>query len=357
MERRTLPEGHVDLVPHVLAERADATTAADVVTEHLAHWTAPLRWPSHAFVTIENLHGTTLIAAFDHGVFDGYSAYLSAAEILRSYAEPESLLESVASAVDVAEHERASEREGEAVSAGLDTWSQALDENRCLPALPVGSRVARDDRHPHRLVSIPIATAEQTSRFVAHLRALDASIGLGFIASLVAAILATGGGTRLDALMSVHNRDRPQLDTAVGWFAGVVPVSIQTDRSTYLLDVIDATQQAWDRAQPATRVPRHVAARELAADLRPALVLSYIHGRRCAGWERWAESDATVLFGPVDDSAEMHVWVSVVPGGTYLEVRYPDTPSCHRWVEQVADTMRSGLLDTANTFLPQSQGA
>ncbi|AKU16174.1 condensation domain-containing protein [Luteipulveratus mongoliensis] len=351
--RRTLPAGIVTFEPQVLAEYADADSAHDVAAAHLAAETHPLAWPSAAFVTVDGAEGTTLLAAFDHGTFDGYSAYLSVAELadLHRQAPPQ-----VGSYVDFAVTEQELCTTGD-VESGLERWSAALDEHRRLPALPSASGVRRGARHRHTVESHLIASPTETNHFIGHLRAAQTPVGVGFIALLVHALMLEEGSSRLTALMSTHNRATPALASAVGWFAGVAPMTVNAPKHADLAEVTQATAEAWDASQPAADVPLPLAAELLDAELEPSLVLSYINGRRCPGWEGWADSEAQVLLGPVAPGAQVHAWISCLPHGTYLEIRYPQTPRCTSWVHRLALSMRDELLDASTAFLPDAQGA
>ena len=352
LARRTLPPGVVRFAPVDLDESSSAATAFEVARAHLARSTQRFSWPAAAFVTIDDGTSTTLIAAFDHCTFDGYSAYLSVAELVDLHADSPR----AASYVDFGVTERAG-CERDDLGPGLDVWRAALDDERRLPALPSATGVARGAEHPHTVVSHPIASRAESRDFIASLKAGGTPVGVGFIALLVHAVMLQESSTRLTAMMSTHNRATPELARAIGWFAGVVPMTVDAPPGADLADVTRATATAWHRSTPGGAVPLPVAAQRLDADLQPSFVLSYINGTRCPGADDWERSRANVLLGPVAPGAQVHAWISCLPDGTYLEIRHPDTPQCGAWVDRLALSMRAEMLTAAPSALPATRGA
>jgi len=146
-------------------------------------------------------------------------------------------------------------------------------------------------------------------------------------------------------MMSTHNRNRPEWHEAIGWFSGIVPLTVDTGRDLPLVEVVKRTAQAWRFSRTAETIPLPLANELLGTTMRPAAVVSFLDSRHCPGRDDWAEMDSTVFLGEVEPSDEMHLWVNSMPFGTELVHRAPDTPPCIEWLDRVMNRMRQQMVE------------
>ncbi|QIK76806.1 hypothetical protein [Nocardioides piscis] len=351
--RRVLPAGVVEFEPVPLGRQETALATHAAVMAHLGATANPVAWPHSGFVTIESEGRVTLVAAFDHVTFDGYSMYTVAAEIPllhRVFAAgdaPDPALALSGSHLDHAVDERGFARSLTSRDPLLGPWRELLDESGRVPALPAASGVRRGGQLSHDLVSLPVAAPGEASAFRELCGSWGVSYGLSFIALLLRAIAAQEGPgpSTIRTMMSTHGRSSPYLGS-MGWFAGVAPLTVDVDPAAELRDSTAAIGAAWARSAPSGRIPLALVGDLLETSVDPSLVVSFIDAKHCPGWRDWRATEARGFLGRVPPSDQMHAWISCLPSGTFLEVRHPDSRQCASWVASLAVTMRTALLSS-----------
>lgn len=347
-ERRIIDAEMIGFQPRHLGHYADRGEAFDVVMAELDDLTGPLAWPASTVLTVTEDDGTiTVFAAFDHVTFDGYSAYLTIGE-LKQHLEAElnhaPLPAPVGSYVDFAVEQRVIQGAITADSPALEPWRRAVDATGNLPGLPRATGVRRGDEIGHHLRFPTFAGPRLSRAFESWCDQHGVPQALGYTAVLMRAMVAEEDDDSLTVLMSTHNRNRPEWHEAIGWFSGVVPITVSLGRDLPLLEVIRRSAEAWRFGRTAETVPLPLANELLGTSMRPATVLSFMDSRHCPGRDDWADMDSTVFLGEVEPSDEMHIYINSMPYGTELAHRSPNTPPCDEWLDRVMGRMREQMV-------------
>lgn len=344
--RRVLPPGQTTLVPTDLGTYADRQSAWAAITREFARQALPSNWPAAALITVQDGPDAIVFAAFDHVTFDGYSAYLTVDELPhlhRCELQDVATVAPAGSYLDFAVSQRSAQEALTVDSECLTPWRTALSQEGTLPGLPHGTGVTRDMAVPHRMSLAALATPEQTASFVSYCKLRYVPVGLGFSALLLHAIQAEEPTDRISVLMSTHNRDQPQYHHAIGWFAGVAPLTVDIPADLSLTDAMQRVAQEWVHSATASILTIPLVNDLLGAKAVPSLVLSYLDAHRCPGWQDWTRNGAEVLLGPIPHSDQMHLWINVMPEQTEFLYRIPDTQDCRDWIQRVVGRMRDQL--------------
>ena len=347
-ERRIVDPEMIGFQPHHLGHHADPGDAFDTVMAELDDRTGPLSWPAATVVTVTADDGAiTVFAAFDHVTFDGYSAYLTMGELkhhLQAELNHAPLPAPGGSYGDFAGEQRAVQDAITVDDPALEPWRRAVDASGNLPGLPRATGVRRGDEIRHRLRFPTFAGPRLSAAFEQWGDQHAIPRALAYTSVLLRAMVAEEDDDRLTVLMSTHNRHRPEWHEAIGWFSGVVPLTVDLGRDLPLLETVRRTAEAWRFARTAESVPLPLANDLLGTSMRPATVLSFLESRHCPGRDDWAEMDSTVFLGEVEPSDEMHIYINAMPFGTELAHRAPDTPPCTEWLDRVMARMREQMV-------------
>lgn len=347
-ERRILDADQIAFQPRPLGHFADRGEAFDAVMAELDDRTGAWAWPAATIVSVtDELGDITVFGAFDHVTFDGYSAYLTIGE-LKQHLEDEltcaPLPTPVGSYVDFAVEQRAIQEAITPEDPALEPWRLAADATGDLPGLPRATGVRRGDTIRHRVRYPTFAGPRLSTAFHRWCESLGTPAGLGFVAVLMRAMVAEEDDHRMTVLMSTHNRSRPEWHQAIGWFSGVVPMTVDLDPGLSLPEIVARTAEAWRFGRSAEAVPLPLANHILGTSMRPATVVSFLDSRHCPGREEWEDMDSAVFLGEVEPSDEMHLWVNSMPYGTELLHRAPNTPPCIEWLDRVMGRMREQMI-------------
>ena len=353
--RSLLPIGTATFDPLELGT-FDSQENFNRLSRHLAREARCTSWPYAGFATIDTHEGTFLFAAFDHMVFDGYSMYISLDELPRLHAGVLAGDAAPAPALSHADFAHVEHNITAALSndsTELATWRNALTERRELPGLPRAAGVRDRERHPHEFISIPLLDVAETSHVKAYFREQGISTGFGFLSALLGNAAAREPGRAVSFLVSTHNRPSPAWGESIGWFAGVVPMSLELKDGASGQETYQALKDQWQSAQSAAVLRMPEVSRRLSASIEPALVVSYMEGKHAPGAESWERNRARALLGPTPPSSQIHLWINAMPSGTYLEVRFPNTRRCREWVFSIAADTRS-TLSNIGVGVPES---
>lgn len=344
--RSLLPIGTAAFEPLELGELTSQENF-NRLSRHLAREARCTSWPYAGFATIETNKGTFLFAAFDHMVFDGYSLYISLDEFPRLHAGVLAGDSAPASALSHADFAHVEHNLATALGADspeLATWKNALNERRELPGLPRQAGIRDSERHPHEFISIPILDGAESAQVKARFRDRDVSTGFGFLSILLGNAASLEADRSINFLVSTHNRPSPAWGESVGWFAGVVPMSLRLAENASAYETYVELKEQWQDSQFASVLRMPDASRRLSATIEPALVVSYMEGRHAPGAEHWERNHAKALLGPTPPSSQIHLWINSMPNGTFLEVRFPNTRRCKEWILSIAAQTRETLI-------------
>ncbi|WP_186813827.1 condensation domain-containing protein [Aeromicrobium flavum] len=346
-ERRIIDPELIGFQPRHLGTFDDRGETFDAVMAELDDRTGPLSWPAATVLTVTEPNGDiTVFAAFDHVTFDGYSAYLTMGE-LKQHLEAEinhaPLPAPVGSYVDFAVDQRAAQDAISPDSPALEPWRRAADVSGNLPGLPRATGVRRGDEIRHRLRFPTFAGPRLSQAFEDWCHQHRVPQPLAYTAVLLRAMVAEEDDAAITVLMSTHNRTRPEWHEAIGWFSGIVPMTVDVGRDLPLLEVIRRTAEAWQFGKTAETVPLPLANQLLGTSMRPATVLSFMDSRHVPGRDGWEEMDSTVFLGEVEPSDEMHIYINAMPYGMELAHRAPDTAPCTEFLDRVMGRMREQM--------------
>lgn len=354
LTRSVIPQDHATFEP-VSFGHLDASKNHARLARHLARETRCTEWPYAGFATIHHDGGVTLFAAFDHMVFDGYSMYVSLEEFPRLHAGVLTDRPAPADAPSHADYallEYTKLSELGPNSPEVETWRNALNEHNRLPGLPKSTGVKPGEEWPHEFLSIPLLSVAETDRAREVFQANGDATGLGFLSGIISAVAEQEAGGEVSFLVSSHNRPNANWATSIGWFAGVVPATLKLGLDTSHTATLSALSDAWKTSKSASIIRIPEAARRLGTHIEPSFVLSYMEARHAPGAKRWKEHRAQALLGPTPPGAQIHLWVSCMPDGTHLEVRYPTKPTCLKWIENLAIRSRQILLELQPVLTP-----
>ncbi len=347
-ERRIVEAELIGFQPRHLGHFADRGEAFDTVMAELDDRTGALAWPASTILSVSDEDGTmTVFGAFDHVTFDGYSAYLTMGELqqhLQAELNHAPLPAPVGSYIDFAVEQRAIQDAVGPDDPALAPWRTAADASGNLPGLPRATGVRRGDRIQHRVRYPTFAGPRLSEAFYRWCEQNSIPSALAFISILLRAMVAEEEESRLTVLMSTHNRNRREWHQAIGWFSGIVPMTVDADPTATLVETIRRTADAWEIGRTAETIPLPLANELLGTTMRPATVLSFLDSRHCPGRDEWEQMDSTVFLGEVEPSDEMHLWINSMPYGTELCHRTPDTPPCIEWLDRVMARMREQMV-------------
>lgn len=347
--RRVLATGEVEFEPLSFGYASDRQTAHACVVEHLSSSAQPHVWPRAGFVTVEDEHHVTLFAAFDHVTFDLASMHAAVDELPvlhRAYARGDGPDPFLVPPVSHLDHAAAERRRLADVTPGdprLGPWRDFLRDGE-VPGLPPSSGIGRTDRHAHELASMPLATRSETEELEERVAPRGACLESAVLALVVRAVAAQEGVQPhvVSALLAVPGRSAEQAG-AIGWFTQTVPLRLEVDPAA-ALEEVTCRVEAIRREVGADPLPASVVAEVLGVPVRPSLVIAFVDHRRGPGVEAWKLNRAQGFLGHVPAGDQVHVWITCLPEGTFLEARHPATPECAAWVATLAVTIRRAVL-------------
>ena len=142
----------------------------------------------------------------------------------------------------------------------------------------------------------------------------------------------------------MHTRYTAEHAAAVGWYVGLVPITLDITGATTLPEVAGRVQAALAAAKPLVPQPFARVAHLLGVDDAPHFVVTFVDTRFISGAERWNEWDARTLRAPVRADDEVYLWLVRDRGGLNVSTRYPETVAAERVVRELIGGM-SGLLE------------
>ncbi|MEU0316588.1 condensation domain-containing protein [Nocardioides sp. NPDC006273] len=335
----------------------DATDARSRLSDLLSDHIDPKAWPYVVFVTVADADGFTLAFGADHGVMDAYSQLLWFEEIATLYeraraGEPFAELAETAagSHLDHAADERvtgeAMSVESESVRAWRD-WLTTSDGTLRFADFPVpGITDVAASAAP-----LPQAGLSQwlgDHRQARVLGELCKGVGVGFQAGMMGAMAyvlrAQHGVERMRFVAPMHTRHTAEYATAVGWYVGLAPVTLDITGAETLPEVAARVQAALAESKPLVRQPFARVAELLDVDDAPHFVVTFVDTRFTPGAERWNDWQARTLRAPVRADDEVYLWLVRDRDGLNVSTRYPETVAAERVVRSLISGM-SALVD------------
>lgn len=316
-----------------------------IASSWFARRAEPTSWPCFGALSIADGDTVVLAVAVDHIAFDGLSAYLSLTELPRLHAgvlagdPPPGPAPSHVDAVHRSAWEHRDLGQGH---PALRLWEEAAPHPAAAP--PQGGATAAMST-----VSYPLLAGlalDDLGRAVAN----RARLPFVLLVALEQALRPELPGP-YPYLVSTHNRRGAEREESVGWFAGVAPYPA-TDARLGLLGRAQQLAGRWRDVAAAGALDLPVVAAALDVDVRPRVVVSIVDLTAVEGHETWPATGASTWAGPVAPSDEVHLWLTISPGGLSLEARHQGSPVRHAWTAQVVERCRSALHDLARASTP-----
>ncbi len=367
LARRTIDPSAVTVSDSVVGLRSGAD-AHDHLLSYLGRGLSPFRWPHVLIATVSETgfiqvdRGRFLVVfGADHSVMDAYSMLLSVGEIRRLYDHEldarDHELPGIGSHLDYSVHDR---RTGDDVTADCEAvavWDRFLRDSP-FPAFPLLAHPAADSTAgspgPTRqgALSVSIASPETTAEFAARCRRNEASVTAGVAAVVALAQRTTEPATGVDTagpcrfVMPMHTRYAPEFARAVGWFVGVVPVSVDLDSDHGDTALVAASDSVRAVAGVESRPWSAIAALLGVVDV-PRFVVSYLDLRHVPDSASWPTWQVQPLRSATHSDTEVYLWVLRTHEGLFLSARFPGTDAATAAVHRFVARCRSVVEDLA----------
>ncbi|MBY6363740.1 condensation domain-containing protein [Rhodococcoides corynebacterioides] len=368
LARRTADPSAVTVTDRVVGFRSGAD-AHDHLLSFLGRGLSPFRWPHVLIATVSETgflqvdHDRFLLVfGADHSVMDAYSMLLSVGEFRRIYDHEldarEHDLPVIGSHLDYSVHDRRTGADVDADSEAVAVWDRFLRDGR-FPAFPV--LAADADRAEGRAattrqgaLSVSIASPATTTEFAARCRRSDASLTAGVAAVVALAQRTIEPAPGVDTtgpcrfVMPMHTRYAPEFARAVGWFVGVVPVSVDLDSDHADTALVTAAENMRAVAGVESRPWSAIAALLGVVDV-PRFVVSYLDLRHVPDAASWRDWRVQPLRSATYSDTEVYLWFLRTREGLFLSARFPGTDAAtaavHRFVARcrtVVDALAAG---------------
>jgi hypothetical protein len=358
LERFTLRPDAVALQPTVVAHFAHGDDVVRCLEDRFDVATDPLTWPPYLFVTVARDDGFTVYLAFDHSMVDGYSITQTPAELHALYAAAVGgrtvELGEVGSYVDFSEIEYHDAERLDVNDDAVVRWRDFIQAcDGALPGFPLELGVAPGEMPSQTGICEWLLDTSETDAFEAACRAAGGNFlaGVLAVASLVAYEL--GGEPVYRTIVPFHTRYEQRWADSLGWYIGLAPVEIATERAQDFNELIGMALASSQAAKSVAQVPFGKVCSLLDTVVRPVSVFSFMDGRTLPGADRWGEWRAHA-FGKVSVGDEAYVWVNRTVDGLYMTCRYPSTDVAHAniagYLEHTREVLRAVARDGAYPF-------
>ena len=337
--------------------RFDGDDARGCLSDFLADHIDPSAWPYVVFATVADADGFTLLFGADHGVMDAYSQLLWFEEIATLYeralaGEPfaELAVATTGSHIDHAAEERvtgdAMSLESESVRVWRDWLTTPSGTLRFadFPVTGITDVPASASPLPQASLSQWLGDPRQARVLGELCKSTGVSFQAGMMGAMAYVLRAQHGVERMRFVAPMHTRYTAEHAAAVGWYVGLVPITLDITGATTLPEVAGRVQAALAAAKPLVPQPFARVADLLGVDDAPHFVVTFVDTRFIAGAERWNEWDARTLRAPVRADDEVYLWLVRDRDGLNVSTRYPETVAAERVVRDLIGGM-SGLLE------------
>ena len=365
-QRRCVPPADVSVETTSLGH-FDGEGARSSIASFLADSIDPKAWPYVVFATVSDpdVDGFTLAFGADHGVMDAYSQLLWFEEIASLYdrALAGEQFEALA-AVTTGSHIDHSARErvtGEAMSLESESvrvwsdWLASADGTPRFADFPVPGITDVTTRSVEPLPQASLSHWLGEPHQVRILGDLCKSAGVSFQAGLMGAMAyvlrAQHGVERMRFVAPMHTRYTAEHAAAIGWYVGLIPVTLDITGAATLPEVAGRVQAALDETKPLVRQPFARVADLLDIDDAPHFVVTFVDTRFISGAEHWNAWQGRTLRASVRADDEVYLWLVRDRDGVNVSTRYPETVAAERVVRDLLGGMGALLEELAQAQL------
>ena len=142
----------------------------------------------------------------------------------------------------------------------------------------------------------------------------------------------------------MHTRYTAEHAAAIGWYVGLVPVTIDIAGAATLPEVARRVQAALEETKSLVLQPFARVADLLDVDDAPHFVVTFVDTRFITGADRWNDWDGRTLRAPASSDDEVYFWLVRDRDGVNVSTRYPETVAAERVVRDLLGGM-SALID------------
>lgn len=299
--------------------------------------TAPLHWPAYRFATVARADSFTLLFAADHSLVDGYSlvtAHHELRELYRAHRDrraPE--LRSTGSYIDFSGSERVAADDADERHTAVAVWDEflaggGLPRFEPIPA-PVPAELSpASERGPAQLsITSMLLDDDATRSFESVCTARGGSLIGGLLALLAIVYRHQSGAETMRTVMPRHTRQHARLHTALGWFVGLAPISIDVADDPDFATALDRAMLALDRTRSGASLPLVRLSQLLGFSPEPRFVVSFMDTRMVPASDIADDGGARALRSHSYADDEVYIWFNRTPTGLRLHCRYPgDAP-------------------------------
>ncbi|QNG18810.1 condensation protein [Rhodococcus triatomae] len=345
IERHIVSPDALGLERSAPREFTDTTALRNHLRDRFTRVCDPLTFPAFLFATVERDTRTTIIAAFDHTIVDGYSLAIAVRELSTIHeilafdpeataAEVDALLGPAGSFMAFCETEHQAGREATVTTGDprVRAWAKFYDDcGGTAPSFPLDLGVEAGRPVAQASDVQTVLGGAESDRFEEHCLRAGGTMFTGILAALAMALRLEGGPDRLPLQFPLHTRRDPRWENAVGWLTTSAPLTVPITEGDFATTLVD-THAAFRSALTLGGLSMgqiHAGVGERYRRTRTDLFMaSYIDYRRLAGSERHGELNAHHISNvTVCDDAQF--WVSRTGGGLSLRSRFPNTATGH----------------------------
>ncbi|MGW0177717.1 condensation domain-containing protein [Rhodococcus sp. NPDC003322] len=319
----------------------------------------PLTFPAFLFATVERAGSSTVIAAFDHTIVDGYSLVIAVRELRQIYellcATPElddsdvhTELDDPGSFMSFCVEENA-EQDVDASDPRIQAWARFYEAcGGTAPSFPLDLGVEPGKPAPQASDVRRILDAADAARFEEVCLGAGGTMFTGVLTAIGTALRREGAPTILPLQFPLHTRLDPRWEGSIGWLTTSAPITVQIDDADDFATSLTETHASFRSSltlrgvsMPQVRAGVGDGYRRTGTDL---FMVSYIDYRRLAGTEHHRDINAHHISNvTVCDDAQF--WVSRTTEGLSIRSRLPNTPVARSTIERFLSGLAAVLAE------------
>ncbi|GAA4472410.1 condensation domain-containing protein [Rhodococcus olei] len=360
--RLTVPPHAVAVTPSAAVEFGDTASLRTHLRARFTEVCDPLTFPAFLFATVERAGSSTVLAAFDHTIVDGYSLVIAIRELRQVYellcATPDIADEDVHVDLDDPGSfmsfcvEESAEEDVDASDPRIRAWARFYEScGGTAPRFPLPLGVQPGKPAPQASDVRSILDTQDTARFEEVCLAGGGAMFSGVLTAIGTALRREGAPALLPLQFPLHTRLDPRWEGSIGWLTTSAPVTVRVDRPDDFAAALADTHSSFRSAlnvlgvsMPQVRAGVGDGYRRTSTDL---FMVSFIDYRRLAGSEHHRSINAHHISNvTVCDDAQF--WVSRTTEGLSIRSRFPDTPVARDTMERFLTRLAEVLTEVCD---------
>lgn len=346
--RLTVPPNAVAVTPSAVVDFDETAALRSHLRTRFTEVCDPLTFPAFLFATVERAGSSTVLAAFDHTIVDGYSLVIAIRELRQIYelicATPAMADEDVHTHLDDPGSfmsfcvDESAEEEVDASDPRIRAWARFYEAcGGTAPSFPLDLGVQPGRPAPQASDVRRLLGTADADRFDRVCSGAGGAMFTGVLTAIGTALRREGAPTVLPLQFPLHTRLDPRWEGSIGWLTTSAPITVQVenadDFATSLADThasFRASLTLRGVSMPQVRAGVGDGYRRTSTDL---FMVSYIDYRRLAGTEHHRDINAHHISNvTVCDDAQF--WLSRTDEGLSIRSRFPNTPIAQSTIER-----------------------